>query len=235
MANVAPERRPRFFGRRRGRSLSSTHQDRLDDLLPQIAINETELGRGGDPSALFPFAPKDVWLEIGFGGGEHLAWHAERNFDVGLIGCEAFVNGVASLLQHVTDKNLENVRVFPEDARRLLPKLPDQSVTRIFLLYPDPWPKTRHAERRFLSQANLDSFSRLLKDGGELRMASDHPVMQRWMLEQMGKRSDFAWTAMRAQDWKERPADWPPTRYEEKAKRKGAGCMYFVFRREKRA
>ncbi len=90
MANVAPERRPRFFGRRRGRSLSSTHQDRLDDLLPQIAINETELGRGGDPSALFPFAPKDVWLEIGFGGGEHLAWHAERNFDVGLIGCEAF-------------------------------------------------------------------------------------------------------------------------------------------------
>lgn len=234
MANTVTERRPRFYGRRHGRSLSQAHQDRLDGLLPQIAISGQELGRGIDPSALFPFVPKDVWLEIGFGGGEHLAWHASHNLDIGLIGCEAFVNGVASLLQHVADQELKNVRVFPEDARRLLPALPDQSLARIFLLYPDPWPKTRHAERRFLSQTNLDSFSRLLKDGGELRMASDHPIMQRWMLEQMCKREDFTWTATRAQDWKERPLDWPPTRYEEKAKSKGAACMYFIFRRNLR-
>lgn len=220
----------RVYGRRRGRKLRRGLRGLLDDALPRLAI-ELAPGQPIDPKALYS-PPKDrIWLEIGCGGGEHLAWQAERHPDIGMIGCEIYINGVASLVRHIVERKLDNIRVFPEDARELLAGLPQASVERLFLLHPDPWPKNRHVARRFVSPANLDSLARVLCDRGELRIASDHPIYQVWALEQMGRRTDFEWLARAPKDWRERPDDWPATRYEEKAIGEGRQCLYLRYRR----
>lgn len=224
-----------FHGRRKGRRLRSGRQRLMADLLPQLAIALPATG-GLDPRALFAEAaalPKDapIWLEIGFGSGEHLAWQAERNPTVGFLGSEVFENGVARLMGHVAAQGLANIRVFPDDARLLLDALVPTSLDRVFLLFPDPWPKARHAERRFVSGANLDRLARLLRPGSELRMASDDPGQVRWMLEQTSRHPAFVWLAEGPRDWRERPADWPPTRYEEKALAEGRTGSFLRFRR----
>lgn len=218
-----------FHGRRKGRRLRSGRQRLLAELLPRLAI---ELPAAGpiDPRTLFPAADA-IWLEIGFGAGEHLAWQAEHHPAIGCIGCEVFENGVARLLGHVAERGLANLRVFPEDARLLLDRLPAGSIDRVFLLFPDPWPKARHAGRRFVSPANLDRLARLMRAGAELRMASDDPGQVRWMLEQTLRRPEFSWLATGPRDWRERPADWPATRYEEKARNEGRKAAYLRFRR----
>ncbi|MBF0562853.1 MAG: tRNA (guanosine(46)-N7)-methyltransferase TrmB, partial [Alphaproteobacteria bacterium] len=147
---------PRSFGRRKGKKLRPGRSALLETLLPRLAIPRPAAGVGLDPWALFPEPLRAIWLEVGFGGGEHLAAQAGAHPDVGLIGCEVFVNGIASLLRHLDVDGLENVRVFPDDARLLLPALPERSLERIFVLFPDPWPKKRHAHRRFIGPATLD-------------------------------------------------------------------------------
>ena len=221
-----PEQR-RFYGRRKGRPLRKGQQSHIDTLLPRIAIALPEAGKL-DPRALFPQA-QELWLEIGFGGGEHLAEQARANRQAGIIGCEVFLNGIATLLAQIETHDLKNVRIYPEDARDLLDALPERSLDRVFLLFPDPWPKRRHAERRFIQIANLDLLARLMKPGAEFRVASDDPTYIGWALAHVTAHPAFRWAARRPQDWRDRPADWPPTRYEAKALREGRKPAYFRF------
>ncbi len=223
----------RFFGRRKGPTLSDRKQSLLDELLPRISvpINPEKDGMPGDldPNAIFDVPPRACWLEIGFGKGEHLAWQADHNPDIGLIGCEPYLNGVAGLLTHIEENGISNIRVYGDDARHVLNRLPDASIDRVFLLHPDPWPKRRHARRRFVNPPNLDQIARVLSDGGEFRVGTDHPIYREWTAVQMSFRDDFEWLADSPQDWLERPDDWPETRYEAKALEGRA--TYFRYRR----
>jgi tRNA (guanine-N7-)-methyltransferase len=205
----------------------------LETLLPALSVDLTH-GRV-DPAALFDGTVSDVWLEVGFGGGEHLAAQARAHPDVGMIGCEPFINGVGRLLGEIDRDGLSNVRIHADDARDLIDALPEASIGRIFVLFADPWPKTRHQRRRFVGPDNLSKLARILKDGGELRLASDQMPLIRWMLYHTLQQGDFAWTARGPGDWRRRPDDWPPTRYEEKALARGETCVYLTFRRRSRA
>jgi tRNA (guanine-N7-)-methyltransferase len=222
-----PEDR-RFFGRRKGRPLRKGQQHLIHALLPRLAVELPASGKL-DPRLLFPERPRQVWLEIGFGGGEHLAGQARAHPDVGLIGGEVFLNGIAALLSQVSSLGLSNVRVYPEDARDLLDALPAASLDRVFLLFPDPWPKRRHADRRFIQPGNLDLLARLMKPGAEFRVASDDPTYIGWALAHLVRHPAFAWTAQGPADWRVRPADWPGTRYESKALREGRQPVFLSF------
>jgi tRNA (guanine-N7-)-methyltransferase len=183
-----------------------------------------------DLGAVFAQA-EEIWLEVGFGGGEHLAWQAARHPTFGFIGAEPFLNGVAKLLVHIDEEKLNNVRVHYGDARPLIEALPAASLGRIFVLHPDPWPKKRHFKRRMISPWFFKEAARLLKSGGELRVASDISDYIRWTLMHARNAPDFDWMAECARDWKERPDDWPQTRYEAKAAREGRAATYLRFRR----
>jgi len=189
----------------------------MDRLLPKLAVPLPSAGGELDPTALFPRAMNAYWLEIGFGAGEHIAWQAARHPEIGIIGCEPFVNGVASLLHLIGNGGLENIRIHPDDAGPLIDALPDGSIDRCFLLFPDPWPKTRHHRRRFVRPESLDILARILTDNAELRLASDDPGLVDWMLFHLRRHQAFLWDAGCAADWRNRPADWPETRYEAKA------------------
>jgi tRNA (guanine-N7-)-methyltransferase len=177
---------------------------------------------------MFPEAQRFA-LEVGFGGGEHLAEQARRHPDTGFIGCEPFENGVAKLLTQIQASGLRNVRVVPDDARDILVRLPDASLSFVFVLFPDPWPKLRHHKRRFIQTRTLDQIHRLLKPGGELRIATDHTDYGQWALMHLMRDNRFEWAATRAADWRVRPEDWVATRYEQKALKAGRSCIYLRF------
>jgi tRNA (guanine-N7-)-methyltransferase len=240
-----PERTRRIlYGRRVGRPLGDGRKRLLDELLPRLALDLTGAAPGAtDPKTWFfpatppPFsegpaqAVRAVWLEVGFGGGEHLCAQAASHPDIGLIGCEPFLNGVASALKQIARDRLNNIRLHADDARQVIETLAPASLDRVFVLFPDPWPKSRHAKRRFISPAALDALARVMAPGAQLRVASDDPGYIRWALGQLLAHPGFAWTAARADDWRSRPADQPPTRYEEKARAKGISPVFLVFRR----
>ena len=182
-----------------------TKQGLFDELLPKL-----------DVADWLEKLPNPLWLEIGFGGGEHLAHQASLNPGVGIIGCEPYINGIAGLLKHIDDEKLSNIRVFTEDARLLIEQLPDASLERVFILYPDPWPKVRHHKRRLVSTETLNSLARVMKSGGELRLATDHADYCTWMLERLLPHPAFTWQAKSCDDWLKPWADWIPTRYEQK-------------------
>ena len=234
MSEAPRERQRLLYGRRRGRRLRPGQRALLDQRLPPLAIALPAPGQRLDMAALFDAPVRDMWLEIGFGGGEHLAWQARTHRDVGMIGCEPFVNGVASLLAAVRDEGLSNIRILADDARLLLDVLPGESIGRAFVLFPDPWPKRRHRKRRMIAPGTLDGIAAALRDGGELRLASDEPAHVRWMLWHAWRHPAFTWLARSARDWRERVPDWPETRYEAKARRQGRACYYLRFRRRPR-
>lgn len=220
----------RSYGRRKGKRLTARKARLIAELLPRLRPDFS-----GPPPAdlrtLFARPSQEVWLEIGFGGGEHLLWQARANPDVGLIGCEPFINGVASLLGGIDDDRLETIRIHDGDARDLIAWLPAGSVSRAFILFPDPWPKKRQAKRRLITPQLVWSLARILQRGAELRFASDDMTYVRDALHVIGKDEAFAWTACRADDWRVRPADWPETRYERKALSDGRKSAYLRFRR----
>jgi tRNA (guanine-N7-)-methyltransferase len=218
-----------FYGRRKGRPLRKGRQSLFDELLPRITVPLSEAA-ALDPARLFMPGKRAVWLEIGFGGGEHLAHQAAHHPDIGFIGCEVFEGGIASGLSHIADNKLENVRLHPEDARTLLAALQPRCLDRVFLLFPDPWPKRRHAQRRFIP-GNLDRLAELLKDGGEFRIASDDPTYIEWTLQHVPVHPAFQWMAQSPSDWQERPEDAIETRYEKKAREAGRVPHFFRFRR----
>jgi len=237
MNDEAEIRKRILYGRRRGKKLRGGRQVLVEQLLPHLSIEVPDTGKL-DQAEVFAGMPDvmdaELWLEIGFGGGEHLAAQAGAHPDIAIIGCEPFINGVASLLSHIERDGLQNVRIWNEDARELIAALPDASLSKVYLLYPDPWPKARHARRRFVSPENLDEVARVLKDDGEFRLATDHPVYCRWALARTVRHADFDWTANSAVDWKEPPANWPGTRYEAKAIREGRTPHYLNFVRQAR-
>lgn len=224
---------PNLYGRRQDKPLRARPRRLMEELLPKVAAPDPD-AETIDLRAVFPNA-SEVWLEVGFGGGEHLAWQAAQNPSVGLIGAEPFINGVAKLLSQIDEQDLENIRVHFGDARPLLEALPDESLCKVIVLHPDPWPKKRHHKRRMISPWFLNETARLLRDGGELRVASDIPDYIRWTLMHARNAPAFEWTATRAEDWKIRPNDWPETRYAAKAKREGRRAAYLIFRRLDRA
>jgi len=159
---------------------------------------------------------RQVWLEIGFGGGEHLAEQAARHPDALMIGCEPFLNGVGSALRHVDERGLANVRLHPDDARAVMAALPDGSLDRVMILFPDPWPKARHNKRRFIQPETAVEIARLLKPGGRLRFVTDWKAYADWALEILNTTPGLNWAAEVADDWRQAPADHVVTRYEEK-------------------
>lgn len=183
----------------------------METLLPQVRCPQAPF----DPKALAPGAD-ETWLEIGFGGGEHMAAQAALHPQVLILGAEPFQNGVASALRHLDERGLTNVRIEDGDVRNLMARLPDASIARIFILFPDPWPKARHHKRRLIQPENLDAFARLLRPGGRLRFASDWAEYVDWTVERFAACPAFRWTAERADDWRIPPADHVTTRYEEK-------------------
>ena len=225
MANSDPTTTRRLYGRRQGHALRHGQAGLVERLLPRVSVSA--IG-SLDASTLFGDA-RPLWLEIGFGSGEHLAAQAAANPHVGLIGAEPFLNGVVGALAHIEAGRLANVRLHMGDALDVLERLPDASLARAFLLHPDPWPKARHAKRRFVNPGPLDMLSAKLMPGAELRIGTDHPVYVRWALMQMAARADFAWQATTPADWQMRPADWPQTRYEAKARRLGHEVWYFRY------
>lgn len=221
---------PRLYGRQQDKPLKPRQARLMENLLPHVAMPDPEAGPV-NPQTLFPQA-EEVWLEVGFGGGEHLAWQAAQHANIAMIGAEPFHNGVAKLLVHIEEQKLENVRVHFGDARPLLEALPDGALDRLFVLHPDPWPKKRHHKRRMISPWFLAEAARLLKPGGVLRVASDIRDYIRWTLMHVQNEPAFEWTANAAPDWKNRPDDWPQTRYEVKARREGREPAYLTFRRK---
>lgn len=232
----------KFFGRRKGKAIKGSRERLLEELLPRI---KAQLPAEGiiEFENFFGIAPREIWLEIGFGGGEHLAEQALKHKDIGFIGAEPFLNGVTSLLAHLngshgvesTNTDLaegraDNVRIWPDDVRQMFPYFKDGIFKRIFVLYPDPWPKARHAQRRFINQFNLKHLYRLLADDGRLFVATDVQDYADWSVEQADMSGLFAQVNG---DIRKPPEGWVPTRYEKKGIAAGRVPSYLVFSKKK--
>lgn len=236
--------KPKFYGRRQGRRIRKAKTSLLDKFLPQIEINKNTVFK---KEKLFGIPVSEVYLEIGFGNGEHLAGQALRHPDIGFIGAEVFKNGVANLLSLITGvkegadisddirllpDRVDNIRVFDDDVRLLFERIPDAFIDKLFVLFPDPWPKKRHASRRFINPDNLREIARILKPGGILRVATDHKVYKGWTLRQLHACPDFRWTASCGNDWKREPSDWVETKYQRKAIAEGRRPVFLDFARK---
>lgn len=225
------DHRRRLYGRRLGRPLKLGRESALALWLPRLRVTVPEAGLI-DPAELFGGAVDDVWLEVGFGSGEHLLAQTRANPRVGLIGCEPFINGMAALLVEIDREPARagQIRVLMDDAIPLIKALPDGSLGRVFVLFPDPWPKARHHKRRFIAPATLDQLARVMRPGAELRVASDDEGYIAWTLEHVPDHPAFE-PLRTASQWRHRPADWPPTRYEAKARAQGREPAFFAFQR----
>jgi tRNA (guanine-N7-)-methyltransferase len=226
----APRRQGSFFGRRKGHKLRAHQADLIEHLLPRLSLDIAGAAPS-DATGLFGAAVDDVRLEIGFGGGEHLIAEASALPDTGFIGCEPYVNGLAKILALIEGQEIGNIRLFAGDAAELLAWLPKQSLGRIDLIHPDPWPKRRHWKRRFVQDATIAAMARILKPAGEFRFVSDIDDYCAWTLAHFSKSPDFAWTAERAADWREPWPNYTMTRYGRKAEREGRQATYLRFRR----
>ena len=224
-----------FFGRRRGKKLSERQKDYILNYLPTVSlsgitdyenpkrekVNLKEIIHDDNP----------IWLEIGFGGGEHLLSLAKGNKNINFIGCEPYLNGVAMLLPRLARENLSNVKIFMDDARMLFEVLPDSSIEKLFLLFPDPWPKLRHKQRRFVSNKNVEYFKKILKTEGLVYIATDVEEYAIHVLKTFNSNIDFSWEANLADDWHQPWKDWVSTRYCEKAKLAGRKIKFLIFKR----
>jgi len=217
-----------LFGRRKGHKLRSHQADLIEHLLPRLAL---DIGQPvpSDLADLFDPPADEIRLEIGFGGGEHLIAEALAFPNVGFIGCEPYVNGMAKILTQIEAHNIGNIRLFAGDAAELLAWAPPHSLARIDLIHPDPWPKRRHWKRRFVQDATVAAMARALKPHGEFRFVSDIADYCAWTLERLARSPDFFWTAERAGDWRLPWADYTMTRYGRKAEREGRHAAYLRF------
>ena len=248
-----PKQGKKLFGRRKGPSLSARQKHLMDTLLPELALRPQP---GRTAAAYFENA-SEVWLEIGFGAGEHLLWQAAAHPHIGIIGVEPYVAGTAKLLSKLVSLSPSggegrglsrrshsakadegavvpplkhsNIRLYTDDAREVIAALPDASLSRVFLLFPDPWPKTRHHKRRFVQMEMLDQLARVMRKGAEFRFASDDLGYLVWTLERLSAHPELKWLARSPDAWRRRPADWPETRYEAKAIAAGRACNYLRF------
>jgi len=234
---------PHFFGRRQGRKIRKAKTSLLERFLPSLQISANT---NFNKQTLFGTSVDSICLAIGFCNGEHLAGQALKNPNTGYIGAEVFKNGVANLLTLITGikqadevpenitllpNRTDNIRIFADDIRLLFAQMPDNFLDKVFLLFPDPWPKKRHAERRFVNPQNLQEIARILKPGGLFRIATDHPTYKTWVLRQMHNHPHFRWTATCSNDWRQPPSDWVQTKYQRKAIAEGRRPVFFDFKR----
>lgn len=220
-----------FFGRRSGKTLHARQQALYETLLPELALNLPDSGTL-DPQSLFASKPEKLVMEIGYGGGEHLARQLEAAPHTGFIGCEVFSGGIGKLLEKIDQNGAENIRLYTDDALKLLQTLPDASLDGVYLLYPDPWPKTRHHKRRFVSPLTLAELARTIKPGGFFRFATDIEDYANWTLAHVLRNPAFGWHPEAPGSWHTPYKDWQPTRYEQKARREGRlKSFYFTFTR----
>lgn len=217
----------RLYGRRTGHKLRQGQAELVERLLPAISVPAS----GELNSTLLFGDDRPLAIEIGFGKGEHMAEQAAMAPGHGFIGCEPFLDGVVGALMKIDEDGIENIRLHMGDAIEVLERLPDASLERAWLLHPDPWPKARHAKRRFMNAGPVGLIARKMKSGGEFRFGTDHPVYVRWAMMVMGQSPDFEWLGERPDDFLIRPDDWPETRYEAKARAKGHEVWYFRYRR----
>lgn len=215
----------RTFGRAKGKTLSPRQLELMERVFPHVDIAPA-IAQGENP---LMGMDSPVWLEIGFGASEHLIWQAQRNPDVTMIGVEPFLNGVAKAVMAMDEKGLTNLRLHRGDARDLLALLPKASLEKIFILFPDPWHKSRHHKRRLINTALISQLHHILKPGGVFRFGSDIPHYVDWVLTRMSRHGGFEWPGERYEDWRVRPEDWPSTRYLEKALREGRSGHFFEF------
>ena len=218
-----------FYGRRKGYSLSQFRMVLMNKLLPKLLVDSNKSGLIS-PSLLFK-KNNEVWLEIGFGAGEHLADQAQRYPEIGFIGCEPYINGVARLLSEIQKKSLNNILLYNDDARLLLEKLAPNSISKVFILFSDPWPKKRHHCRRFINDENLDALSRVMKNHANIRFATDDMGFVQWALNVFYHHPNFSWLVDGPDDWHNRYVDALQTRYEKKAIERGQKCIYLTFQR----
>ena len=218
----------RSFGRRRGRRLSAHQLSLMNGVLPRLSL-DLAVAAPRSLTSLFSTPVCEVWLEVGFGGGEHLIWQARQNPHVGFIGCEPFEDGIVKVLAAIEEHALTNIRLHADDARPLLRWLPKAALQRAFILFPDPWPKRRHAKRRLVARPTLELLAGVLAPGGELRVATDIGDYARTILHSIGAEAAFEWHAAGPADWRQRGPDWPQTRYEAKAANEGRRCYFFRF------
>lgn len=228
--DAVERRRGQLYGRRKGPQLRARQAELLENLLPRLRV-DLEWPNLAEPSRLFSRPVDDVWLEIGFGGGEHLARLAKAHPEIGFIGCEAYINGIAKLLAAIEAEGLSNIRIHDGDARELLARLGERAIGRVFLLFPDPWPKRRHHKRRIVTLESLTELHRIMRPGGVFRFASDSGDYVAWTLAKVRAHGGFEWLAEKPQDWRTRPSDWPETRYEAKARGEGSRPVFLSFRR----
>ena len=243
MKSARDNNEPKFFGRRKGRVVRKAKSFLLENMLPQIRVKEVTAFNKN----MFGTEKKEICLEIGFGDGQHIFGQAKNNPDVGYVGVEVFQNGVANLLSlisgikegdnlpvsvNASEYDVNNIRVYDDDVRKLFQKIPDNFFDRVYLLFPDPWPKKKHASRRFVNPDNLKEIARVLKSGGLFRVATDHPVYKRHVLRTMHEAKDFVWTAKCGDDWRKEPVDWVKTKYQAKAIREGRRPVWFDYRRK---
>lgn len=222
-----------FYGRFKGKTLRDRQYKLLDEDLDALSPGPVGWEENPDRVPLdlaALFGGRDLWLEIGFGAGEHMVHQAGENPDVGIIGCEPFLNGVAMALGKIRKAGVQNIRIHPGDVRNLFDVLPKASVSRAFLLYPDPWPKKRHHRRRFVTPEHLEPLAQVLKPGAIFRVATDIPDYVRQTLEEV-PRAGFDWLAEGPEDWRQPWSDWISTRYEQKALREGRVPHYLTFRK----
>ena len=212
------------FSRRIGKALRPSQKLLMTELLPSLLLPVGEAPI--DPQSLFHPPVDEVWMEIGFGSGEHLAMQAARNPHVGFIGCEPYINGLAQLLKHIDSAKPTNIRLWNDDAVALLERFPDHSLSRLFILFPDPWPKSRHHKRRLVSDSMLDLVATKMRPGGELRLATDHVEYAEWMEEHLSRHTQFQAITT---DTTTPPEDWIKTRYQQKAEEEGRGAIFFRY------
>ena len=232
---------PKFFGRRKGRVVRKAKSFLIEEMLPQLRICTAD---DFDAEKMFDEPKKEICLEIGFGDGQHIFGQAQKNPDNGYVGVEVFQNGVANLLTLISGVKdgaklpekidalaypVHNIRIYDDDVRLLFSKIPDNFFDKVFLLFPDPWPKKKHAGRRFVNPDNLKEVARILKKGGLFRIATDHPIYKRHVLRTMYQNKDFIWTAKCGNDWKHEPEDWVKTKYQQKAIREGRRPVFFNY------
>jgi len=215
----------RTFGRAKGKPLSPAQATLMEVVFPFIDVGSA-VKAGENP---FAGTKGPLWLEIGFGGAEHLLWQAENTPDVTLLGVEPFLNGVSKAVKGIHDMGLNNIRLHRGDARDVLDLLPDEVLERVFVLFPDPWPKVRHHKRRIINMKFLDDLYRVIKPGGTFRFGSDIIHYVDWTLTRIKRHGGFDWPVQEQKDWRVRPEDWPSTRYLEKAIREGRSGHFFEF------
>ena len=225
---------PQFYGRRRGRKLRATQEQHLAWVMAHYAISPQSLAPSSrkrfNPTSLFSPPPSHLYLEIGFGGGEHLIAQAQTHPQCGFIGAEPYINGIASLGRYIHQSGIKNIRIWADDVRLFLPALPKACLDGVYVLFPDPWPKTRHAARRIIQPAMLDRLAECIKSGGFLLLASDDATAKSWLLAVACQHRQFVWQAERAADWRHPPSHIA-TRYMHKAAAQGRTPSWFLFGR----